>query len=81
MNDNHLAQLVSFLPPKGILLIEDIDCAFPSREELDEEWRQSLYISPFPYEKSQVTMSGLLNVLDGIGSGDVARCLASARTI
>ena len=81
INDKILAQSVSFLPPKGILLVEDIDCAFPSREELDEEWRQSPHTPPFSREKSQVTMSGLLNVLDGIGSGNVAACLTSARTI
>jgi mitochondrial chaperone BCS1 len=70
MNDDGLGRIVSSLPPKAILLIEDIDCAFPSREELDEQIRQSQY-APYQVARSQVTLSGLLNVLDGIGSGDV----------
>lgn len=59
-----LADVVSQVPPRAILLIEDIDCAFPSREE-EERARKDL----FPL-KSSVTLSGLLNVLDGVGSGE-----------
>jgi len=71
MNDITLAESVSSLPPHGILLIEDIDCAFPSRGQ-DEERK-------LDEKSSHITMSGLLNVLDGIGSGNVVPCLASAR--
>ncbi|KAF8505057.1 P-loop containing nucleoside triphosphate hydrolase protein [Gautieria morchelliformis] len=67
MDDEVLAALVSYLPPKAILLIEDIDCTFPSREELDEEGRYQEYQAS-SHGKSEVTMSGLLNVLDGLGS-------------
>lgn len=62
-DDNVLADVVSQVPPKAIMLIEDIDCAFPSREE--ERARKD----PFAM-KSSVTLSGLLNVLDGVGSGE-----------
>ncbi|KAF8506407.1 P-loop containing nucleoside triphosphate hydrolase protein [Hysterangium stoloniferum] len=65
MDDGYLARLVTKLPPKAILLIEDIDCAFPTREEIKEQEKD-------PYNRnkrtSEVTFSGLLNVLDGVGS-------------
>jgi len=65
MDDSYLARLVTQLPPKAILLIEDIDCAFPTREEIKEQEED-----PFNPNKrtSEVTFSGLLNVLDGVGS-------------
>lgn len=62
-DDTVLADVVSQVPPRAILLIEDIDCAFPSREEEEERAKRD----PFPL-KSSVTLSGLLNVLDGVGS-------------
>jgi mitochondrial chaperone BCS1 len=75
LDDDQLALTVSRLPPRGILLIEDIDCAFPSRDE--EQEMEEMLFSPTPrgrrgrrvYQRSQITLSGLLNVLDGIGSG------------
>lgn len=77
MDDTLLAQLVSSLPPKAILLIEDIDCAFPSREEKERSDKLPFNM-PYHYEKSQVTMSGLLNILDGIGSGKATAWLVLA---
>ncbi|KAF8581531.1 P-loop containing nucleoside triphosphate hydrolase protein [Ramaria rubella] len=75
MSDDQLVNAVSHLPPRGILLIEDIDCAFPSRE--DEEEDMGPFLTPMrPGRRhggrrplgSRVTLSGLLNMLDGIGS-------------
>ncbi|KAJ7168046.1 hypothetical protein C8R46DRAFT_1034609 [Mycena filopes] len=37
IDDYSLAKLISDTPSRCILLIEDIDCAFPSRDELDDE--------------------------------------------
>lgn len=92
MDDTQLAHAVASVPHHGILLVEDIDCAFPSREEEDDDLlysslappgpslppppmgRRRPYQSP-PYRpnpwaaRSNITMSGLLNVLDGVGSG------------
>ncbi|KAF8506405.1 P-loop containing nucleoside triphosphate hydrolase protein [Hysterangium stoloniferum] len=74
LDDTQLAAAVSSLPHRGILLIEDIDCAFPSRTDETEGASDS---QPNPYgpmawggwnRTSQITLSGLLNVLDGIGS-------------
>ncbi|KDQ52502.1 hypothetical protein JAAARDRAFT_40100 [Jaapia argillacea MUCL 33604] len=72
MDDGGLQQATSRVPPNTILLIEDIDCAFPSREEEEDDIPSpfgisSPYMSP-PGLGSRVTLSGLLNVIDGIGS-------------
>jgi chaperone BCS1 len=72
VNDSYLQRAVGSIPKHSILLIEDIDCAFSSREDVEEEepfsfsypgYMPGRYGRPVP-----VTMSGLLNVLDGVGS-------------
>jgi len=89
MDDSFLQRAASAVPKNSILLIEDIDCAFPTPrdghgdnttaadEDLQESYAQRMYAHPgppmFPSRmmmsgKSRVTLSGLLNVLDGIGS-------------
>jgi len=77
-----LQRAISSLPKHSIFLLEDIDCAFPSREEEEEEERMmkrgmghspghahAQWGYPRAYRMNQkpvinVTMSGLLNVLD-----------------
>ena len=62
------------MPKNSILLIEDIDCAFPPRDDEEEDIspaNQYGIVNPaarFKRKKSAVTLSGLLNVLDGVGS-------------
>ncbi|KAF8884507.1 P-loop containing nucleoside triphosphate hydrolase protein [Infundibulicybe gibba] len=75
VDDSFLQRAASSIPKQSILLIEDIDCAFPSREEVDEEINMMSGFPagmPAPYihpiRKSAVTLSGLLNVIDGVGS-------------
>ncbi|KIM42019.1 hypothetical protein M413DRAFT_27547 [Hebeloma cylindrosporum] len=88
IDDSFLQHAVSGIPKQAILLIEDIDCAFPSREELDPDSHPSnsralgLMDDDFGMDmlgmvvggkrptksRSRVTLSGLLNVLDGVGS-------------
>lgn len=84
VDDNMLQRAISSLPKHSIFLLEDIDCAFPSREEEEEEERMMKrgvgshapsWGYPRPFRMAQkpvinVTMSGLLNVLDGVGSED-----------
>ncbi|KAJ7697876.1 P-loop containing nucleoside triphosphate hydrolase protein [Mycena rosella] len=62
-------------PQNGIFLIEDIDCAFPSREDEEDEFSTSYpdpRLNPNALRPARaarlVTMSGLLNVIDGVGS-------------
>lgn len=74
VDDSFLQRTVSSIPKQAIFLIEDIDCAFPSREELDEMEEMPYFSYPGRTKSgrpmSQVTLSGLLNVLDGVGSDE-----------
>lgn len=54
LTDDSLRNQVNALPPGAVLLIEDIDCAFAEKRAAGEA--------------TGVTMSGLLNALDGVGS-------------
>ncbi|KAK7038512.1 p-loop containing nucleoside triphosphate hydrolase protein [Favolaschia claudopus] len=92
MDDFSLARLISDTPSRCILLIEDIDCAFPSREDADEdddEEEEPRYnrngnpIRPQRFQllppKSAVTLSGLLNVLDSVSSEEGRITFATVR--
>ncbi|TFK66856.1 P-loop containing nucleoside triphosphate hydrolase protein [Pluteus cervinus] len=75
VDDAFLQRATSSLPKHSILLIEDIDCAFASRAAEDRMLEAGEPINPNdPYTsgmympKSAVTLSGLLNVIDGVGS-------------
>ncbi|KAJ6544509.1 P-loop containing nucleoside triphosphate hydrolase protein [Mycena capillaripes] len=79
VDDSYLQRAASAIPKHGLFLIEDIDCAFPSREDEEEEDILSLSMMqgraahprmavPGRRSRSMVTLSGLLNVIDGIGS-------------
>ncbi|KAJ7690475.1 P-loop containing nucleoside triphosphate hydrolase protein [Mycena rosella] len=75
VDDNFLQQAASSVPENGIFLIEDIDCAFPSREDEEAEFSTSYpdpRLNPNALRPARaarlVTMSGLLNVIDGVGS-------------
>ncbi|KAJ6565227.1 P-loop containing nucleoside triphosphate hydrolase protein [Mycena vulgaris] len=77
VDDGFLQQAASSIPKNGIFLIEDIDCAFPSREDEEDEF-SSAAVEPMmrgnmntvraPRPQRLVTLSGLLNVIDGVGS-------------
>ncbi|KAJ6464867.1 P-loop containing nucleoside triphosphate hydrolase protein [Mycena sanguinolenta] len=77
VDDSYLQRAASAIPKHGLFLIEDIDCAFPSRE--DEEEQEMDIMATMQRNiprghgvaqrtRSLVTLSGLLNVIDGIGS-------------
>lgn len=71
MDDHNLARLIAETPSRCILLLEDIDCAFPSRDDVDDDEPElDPYGQPInQYEaSSMVTLSGLLNVLDSVTS-------------
>ncbi|KAF8892728.1 P-loop containing nucleoside triphosphate hydrolase protein [Mucidula mucida] len=70
VDDNFLQRAASAVPKHSIFLIEDIDCAFPSREDEEKTVSMGQFVPP-GYQtprRSLVTMSGLLNVIDGVGS-------------
>ncbi len=54
LSDDALRNLVDALPPATLLLIEDVDCVFKSERLTNEQ--------------TGVTLSGLLNALDGVSS-------------
>ncbi|KAJ7681516.1 P-loop containing nucleoside triphosphate hydrolase protein [Mycena rosella] len=67
VDDAFLHRATATIPKRSIVLVEDIDCALPSREEDDD----SDAGSPIRRERPRaggVTLSGLLNMIDGIGS-------------
>lgn len=63
LTDDRLNYLMAVAPTQSIILLEDIDSAFVSREET-----QSMKVA---YEGlNRVTFSGLLNMLDGVASSE-----------
>lgn len=76
VDDSFLQRAASSIPKRAIFLIEDIDCAFPSREEgehpmpLLHGYPGMMGLGPrlSSRTRSAVTLSGLLNVIDGVGS-------------
>ena len=63
LTDDRLNYLMAVAPSQSIILLEDIDSAFVSREE-----SQSMKVA---YEGlNRVTFSGLLNMLDGVASSE-----------
>ncbi|THH27255.1 hypothetical protein EUX98_g6942 [Antrodiella citrinella] len=57
--DDKLIHLLSNIPERSFVLIEDIDAAFNKRVQTSEDGYQS-----------SVTFSGFLNALDGVASGE-----------
>ena len=71
IDDQSLANLISDAPARCILLLEDLDCAFPSSREDDAEYNFEMDPSGrlrSRHAQSKVTLSGLLNVLDSVSS-------------
>lgn len=63
LSDDRLNHLMNIAPQQTLILLEDIDAAFVSREESSK--------ANVAYEGlSRVTLSGLLNMLDGVASSE-----------
>lgn len=60
MTDDKLIMLLTKLPQRTILLLEDADAAFVNRRQIDADG----------YGGGTVTFSGLLNALDGVAAGE-----------
>ncbi|KAH7102646.1 BCS1 N terminal-domain-containing protein [Auriculariales sp. MPI-PUGE-AT-0066] len=59
LTDDRLNQMLSSLPDRSFLLMEDVDAVFNKRAQTSADGYQS-----------SVTFSGLLNALDGVASGE-----------
>lgn len=70
MNDDTLLELLGDMPRRSILLLEDIDVAFPNRANASQTSQEgtSNARSGGPEAISGVTPSGLLNALDGVAA-------------
>lgn len=76
VDDAYLQRAMSSIPKRSIVLIEDIDCAFLPRDTPEDHhfspspvWiSRSHSQSPSMNPNCRVTLSGLLNMLDGVGS-------------
>ncbi|KAJ3209116.1 hypothetical protein HK099_008572 [Clydaea vesicula] len=64
MTDDKLAHLLNQVPPRSFVLLEDIDAAFPARSEATEN------TTPKSMHPPLLTLSGLLNALDGVQSSE-----------
>jgi mitochondrial chaperone BCS1 len=60
LTDDRLNHLLTNIPPRTIVLLEDADAAFMNRKLPDSDG----------YAGATVTFSGLLNALDGVGSAE-----------
>lgn len=60
LTDDRLNHLLTKVPPRTIVLLEDADAAFVNRRKPDEDG----------YAGATVTFSGLLNALDGVASAE-----------
>lgn len=65
LTDDRLHHLLNVAPVQSILLLEDVDAAFPSREEEEDVMAKKVYDGLV-----RVTFSGLLNALDGVASSE-----------
>jgi hypothetical protein len=84
IDDGYLQRIASAVPRGSILLIEDIDCAFPSRDAEDEDEFVPLpmppgMVMPSRIPMARVTMSGILNLMDGVASDDGRIIFATVR--
>lgn len=60
LTDDRLNHLLTKVPQRTIVLLEDADAAFVNRKQVDEDG----------YSGATVTFSGLLNALDGVASAE-----------
>lgn len=60
LTDDRLSHLLTKIPPRTLVLLEDVDVAFSRRTQT----------APDGYQGANVTFSGLLNALDGVASAE-----------
>ncbi len=77
MNEQNLSTLFAELPRRCVILLEDIDSAelthtrqiqSPSKSDQDEELKKLKQFKPSPPMVSRISLSALLNVIDGVAS-------------
>jgi len=71
LTDDRLAHLLTNLPQRTVVLLEDADAAFANRRQVDGDG----------YGGGNVTFSGLLNALDGVVAGEERICFLTTNHI
>jgi len=74
MTDDSLCELLNSAPQKSIILMEDIDSAFKSREDSQATSRET-NLAFEGCSQSSLTFRGLLNALDGVASSEDGQIL------
>jgi len=68
-NDRTLANAIHDVPPKSVILFEDIDCMNTPKSRVPHgEWIERKGEDALTHDRLGVTLSGLLNVLDGFSA-------------
>lgn len=67
-SDADLEQMFQEIPPQCIVLLEDIDAVWTADRDLAESEDRTIASHGNRSPRSNCTLSGLLNVLDGVGS-------------
>ena len=73
MNDDDFLNRLAAVPKNSIVLLEDIDVAIPSekrRSELEVQRRRSEQQGHYNPYSGSLTMSGVLNGIDGVTTSD-----------
>jgi len=68
LTDDDLNRLMNVTPEKCIILLEDVDAAFKSRDSGDSDEASTSHLAYEGSSSSKVTFRGLLNALDGVAS-------------
>ncbi|EGF76556.1 hypothetical protein BATDEDRAFT_30890 [Batrachochytrium dendrobatidis JAM81] len=68
MTDDRLAHLLNNIPARSIILLEDVDAAFPSRTAVSND-PNTTHVQTNS-TRSMLTFSGLLNALDGVAAAE-----------
>lgn len=70
LTDDRLEQLFDQIPNRCLVLIEDVDSAGIMRENMKDSGKHSKSSKKSKSKKGFVTLSGLLNVIDGVCSAE-----------
>jgi mitochondrial chaperone BCS1 len=75
LDDYQLQRLFNSAPPRSILLLEDIDCAFGGEDDEEDNSKPNFVVlagrsRAIRSGNGRVTFSGLLNCLDSVISGE-----------
>jgi chaperone BCS1 len=69
MTDDSFTELLNLAPKKSIVLLEDVDAAFASREDFNASTRETT-LAYAACGQSSLTAGGFFNAMDGVGAAE-----------